>query len=413
MSNRIIPILIACLAVQLRATAADTVDSFAADCAKKVSALLHQSAAIDPKTGVEDKETLKATHTRQEKLHAWFDAKGRNVSVKNCHTKDDLANLRDYPLVMANHAFLKLTLRERKKFIAKVDLYFRTFAKEFLPSLNQLVTDPKLKAFVQDRCKKKLTFKLRYFGSAQGKTIVAMYIPKTNTMLLNLDRMIKDPEQFYDSFEHELWHHLLPPNTEKLAENLWYEGLNEAMAEYWSKKLRKAGRRGRTVEYPIATAWGSILLDQAPEPTMAFMAGLVPRQKLAEELAKKGPLGKLLAQEMAASPNVSDAEKQQLEKILTGWSWKEDDKSPIDLTRYLKDGKLSNQALKKDFLSQKDFLNDLIRVKTIVHLQRLKQGLSAKEIGRAPHLPEHLRSNLKQVLRYAGEPQRHYRHWQE
>ncbi len=389
-------------------TAAEPDVAFARDIGGKLRRLVYDAAAIDPATGAEDRATRDARRREHARLDAWFTAKGRDIGPHNCRSEADKANLLVFRQVMADHEFLKLSYAQRRRFLKEVDAYAERLARDFAAATRRLFVGAAARKFLRRRLQQRLTFKLRYYGRQHGRTIAAMYLPRTQEVLINLDRMRAAPAAFFDSFEHELWHHLLPPDLARPGKNPWFEGFNEGLTECWAAGFYQ-GRQpaaGRTVEYPIITAWASLAIALDRDATVTWLAGVTASREYLARLRQQGALGRHLAGVLAGPARVTPAQRKRMETILTHWGWKEDDRSPISLGRYLVDDVLREDLLRREFRRQKDFFDDLIRVKTIVHLQDLKAALTVDV--RHLKLPSNLAFNLKRVLKYVDQPENEY-----
>ena len=380
----------------------------------RVMALLYDAACIDPATRGEDRPRRQALVARQKELNAWFSARGRRVSQADCATPEDQANFQDLRHVLANAGLLQLPLRERLEALDRMDAYLLALDRGFAGSLAALgidLADPgdPLTAHLLGRLRIPLSFEARFFGRDESSRIGSMYFPPSNLVLLNLDILCEAPEELTDSLEHELWHHLLPiPPGKGFADNLWWEGFNEAISETWAAALRQgegAGREwSRTVEYPVDTALACLFLGTDRAGALRYVAGVDSAETLAAGLAIRGPLGERLAGIIRDPAALDDARRERIEQLLHDWRWKEDDGSRIRIARLMANGRLDRSAVETAFVQRRKFLMDTIQALAVVSLQDIAADRAAHEAAGSLPLPPHLRRNVKAVFDYCREP---------
>jgi hypothetical protein len=256
----------------------------------------------------------------------------------------------------------------------------------------------------------------RYFGHGKHTGTGAIYFPPTATIHINLNMAADDPAMFVDSFEHELWHHLLPLVTSKsMLNNIWWEGFTELMAERWSSvqpPRHHALRAARAIEYPVQVAFATMLMTAAPEATLTYLYdGRHDHARLAAAVRASAtvpaPVAAALAEVIAAPVAISPERLQQLRGMLKNWGWKEDDGGLIDITGYVVDGQLDATKCGTAFRYRKQLLIDLIQAITVHNLQAVRAA-GGTGWTRQLDLPRHLRRNLERVLSYVDDPYHQY-----
>ncbi len=389
----------------------DPRDALIRDLGNDMRRLLCEAGAIDAVTQRENRPARLAQQRRQRELDLWFDRHNRNVSLEDCRTPEDRANYRDFPWVMANVDFLKLPYRQRLRYLERIATWFAHAQDRFGISLDRLTgDDPWLRQALAARAQQVPVFRARYFGRQALTAHGAVYLPEQQVILVNLNLLAQWPEEFIDSFEHELWHHLLPiTDTAHISRQPWTEGFVEAVSELWSEELRAAEvllhPRELTVEYPLQSAWASLCLGMDAQATLRHLAGLDDRAAFASRLAASPtPLGPSLALQVEQSDAIPPSRLARLNRLLNQWGWKEDDGSPMDITRYVARDRLDAAAIDREFLEDKPFVLDLVRAMTVTSLQDLQQQVPADRIQQSVHLPTHLADNLARVLAYARDP---------
>ena len=432
---------------------------FAQNLQGRMRNLLYNAGAIDPETSKESLGIKEQMIGRQRKLNSWFHDKGKEVIFEECETETDRQNYLEFREIMANKAFLQLEYSKRRRFISTINGYFEEFSNAFATSLKEMLyPSPRQTEDENDKMINRLTQRLRfdvnvkiwYFNKERLTSIGAIYVPNTFTIYLNLNSLIQSPAEFIDAFEHELWHHLLPPSSlERPYENLWWEGFTEATSEIWSSYFfrhvpkRRSLKQTHHVQYPVQTAFASIYLGLHRNLTMAYLAGCMTRkrfvqcfanepefhqnksvaqkgindgiystdQKLKLTTFKKVPLRKpvLLSKEdyglnglLAAffqDPHLMDEKKKtEIELLLKNWGWKEDNYGPITIDRYVKRGKLRAVELAAAFHTEKYFVADLIKAMTLINLRKIDQLNSIKSFTWRLDLPKHLQKNINKII---------------
>ncbi|MFT5127976.1 MAG: hypothetical protein ACI8W8_001584 [Rhodothermales bacterium] len=389
--------------------------NFAKQLLQDMRGMLSEAAQIDPATGEEHSESRKTLIARQRVLQAWFRGKGQAVSLADCKTPEDKANYREFRDTMATYEFVRLKLRERKRFISRVDSYLATLAGDFDASLKRFFvveseSDPlwqALRARLQP-----VQLKPRYFGHGRYTGTAAVYYPPERTVYLNLNMAVESPDDFIDSLEHELWHHFMPLVTANtLHENLWWEGFTEAAAEQWADgRLGQERGRGASVEYPVQVAFASLFVGLDRRLTLEHAYGLKSREEFLEEFAAKpdqSALRNALANALGKSMQVNAARKETLERMLRHWGWKEDDRSPFKLDVWLEGEALSEAKIRRSFRWDKQLLLDIIQAQTVANLQAIKSAVGERA-GQSLPLPKSLSDNLRRVMDYVDAPYHQY-----
>ena len=393
---------------------------FAADVAHQTIQLVRTTACIDA-TGNENTAKRSPLLKRQKELDAWLDSHGRVVNWADCKTEQDKTNYREFKDVMAGHRLLALPLKERRKRVNQVVTYFTTFKSLFpgaveavLSGRGQAPITPAVRKTTSTQLDTPIRIQKYFFGRGPQSMIASVYLPDRNAMVLNLDFLAENPEEFFDAFEHELWHHIIPvPEELKIAGNIWWEGIDELLSESFAYELEIRSNTlpddlaDRSIEYPIQTALMSLLLSANRTATLEFATNSISQTQVAQKLrssqiAKSANLGNVLSD----AYHVTAAKKKRLERILTKWGWKEDDGEPVNIAYLLDENKkLSAEIINREFQSNRRFLMDVIQAVTVVAIQDLQCEFNDQELADiAKPLPPHLQRNLKRVLEYCHDP---------
>ena len=143
--------------------------------------------------------------------------------------------------LLYNHRLLRLAPQDRQR---GVDAWEREAARledGFAPALAALLPGEAaagLRERIVRRWLQPPDVAALYIPQRGPRTPSAFYVPVIRTIFVNLNVAVERPELLADSFAHELWHHLLPTVTPaNVAANLWWEGFNEAIGEWWSASL--------------------------------------------------------------------------------------------------------------------------------------------------------------------------------
>jgi hypothetical protein len=385
--------------------------------------LLYDAGCIDPATDKENTDERKRRTARQKELAKWFADRGQSVSYSRNASEEDKRNYLEFRDAMSTAEFLDRTPTKRKAFIRKTMPYFDDLASFFPVSLESFIgadnsaAGQRVRAVFAMHCSEPVIFKTRYFGRRTHTAIGALYFPPTKHMYLNLNYLVYSPSSFVDSFEHELWHHLLVrPSVANLGDNLWWEGFTEVAAVLWHDELEKHSRAarnlgGRGVEYDIQAAVASLYYVVDRVGTIDYLAGGTTAEAFAERLTGgaghpvlRRHLGPWLVDRNLMPPD----RKARVEKLITTWGWTENDKSPAKIDEFIKDGQLDREMISKGFRHKKDYLLDIIDAMTVVWLQDLQQDIKAKDLLKSINLPEQLEDNLDDVLSFARGPAYHY-----
>ena len=135
-------------------------NSFASDVSRKISKLLYDQGAIDPRSGLEIREFKIKSARRHKELTKWFRDQGRNVSFDQCKSNTDKLNFSSFRKDMANRDFLLLNRRKRLKFILDVTDYLEKFENGFPESFIKVITTGKMDK-EQEQFSKLLSFFLQ------------------------------------------------------------------------------------------------------------------------------------------------------------------------------------------------------------------------------------------------------------
>ena len=439
---------------------------FAKDLARRMCKLLYQAGSIDQNTSKEILEQKKYIISRQRELNSWLNNKGREVRFEDCKSKIDQQNYKEFFKIMATKEFLQLSYGERVRFISIIETYLKKFSDNFSTSLETMLYSmdwPDKDRYIGlanhliQRLQKDIDLQVAYFNKEERISMGAVYVPNMSTIYFNLNSIIQSPSEFIDAFEHELWHHLLPPNgVNFIHENLWSEGFTEAISEIWSDHFYKTVPRRfpvkqrESIQYPVQTAFASIYLGLNRSLTMVYLArgftwddfirkfsiDVVMSQQNKKttklkikngnssidsefELVKKDytPVAETVANEIRTlmtfffhhSTFVDEKRKDEIEKLLRNWGWKEDNHQPVNISRYLNNGNLEKDRLKTAFIREKEFLLDFIRAITIINLRKIKElNLNSHAIIQHLNLPKHVKDNLIKVLPNVHNPDFRY-----
>lgn len=350
---------------------------------------LYAAAGIDPRSRQEDRAAVARRRQRQQELSDWYHQAGRPTSRSQL-SEADQQRLREYPQLMASAALLELSRSQRLAYLDRVDHTFYRLQRHAQAALEKLCAgDAELIAEIEARAREIPSVQLRYFGRGPQTTVGAIYQPGTRTIYLNLNHSVHEPNAFFDAFEHELWHHLLPiVSTQSMGQRPWVEGYVEAVAELWGGAVSSPYP---SVEYPVQTALATLHLAHARRPTLRYLTGLDDEATFRAQLEPRLP-GLFPDLHVPGSP-------QDLRDLLRAWGWEEDDGSPLRLEHLLTDTQLSPSAVSQEFLQDGAFVMDLIRAISILKLQ------AAQPLPPLPQdLPQPLRDNLQRVLRHIDAP---------
>jgi len=407
---------------------AEQAGRFAESVRRDVVALLFTAAAIDPDTRAELKQQRAQRLRRQRELRKWFVAKGRNVAWEDCATETDRANFAGFPTAMATRELLALPLRDRRRLLRTTEGYFAEFAGRFPGSIETLLPpgdssfSPALPRTLQAQLSRPPRFEARFFGREAGSETSALYIPANRTVYLNLNRLAEsDLPAFLDSFEHELWHHLLPAVAPPaVSRNIWWEGFNEAIAETWACEFHRGAKPLRdlndeSIEYPIQTAFATLFLGADRSLTLAHLAGAISRAEFAKTLGRpdtgspaKGAaaarLRSALATGLLHAETLDRGKQRRVEDLLAIWGWKEDDGARVSISYLITDGRLASHVVDREFRSNRQFLMAVIKAVTTAALQDLCAALPPRDIRNSLQLPAPLARNLRRVLRHVQDP---------
>ena len=430
---------------------------FAHNLTLRIRTLLYDASAIDHETFIEDNAAKKRMVARQKEIRSWFRRKGGNVRFDDCKTKIDRQNYLAFRRIMANREFLRLPYKKRLQFIATINGYLRAFSNNFATSLKTMLfanetqnngSPRDLTGYFIVRLQHDVELRTWHFNKDQRTTMGAMYVPDTHTIYLNLNSMIQSPAEFIDAFEHELWHHLLPPsNSNRIQDNLWWEGFTEAVSEAWSNYFHDSISQdfplkpSNTIQYPIQTAFASLYLGLDGGVTMAYLIGEVTPRDFVRHFSRRPAdrqaqnftalenlevfscvdpgfespgddmkatvnttsdilqLKSIMAQAFICSNVVDKRRKKRIETLLGSWGWREDDHRPVSISRYLDNGQLSETELATGFIVEKQFVLDLVKAITMLNMQNIgKRGLG-QTVFQELRIPNPLKDNIVKVIR--------------
>jgi len=409
--------------VRLSAGVTPAADAFARRLADDARELLFEAACIDPVTHEENRGRFEDRRESQKRLREWFDAHDRSVDWGECRTEQDRRNYLDFKTVMADEKLLALSCRKRLRIVRRAEDYFSDFGRLFARSSTGLLGC--IHARVGRECvaaqlRDRLHVKARFFGTAAGRRIAALYVPSSRTVWFDLNRLASAPEEFTDAFEHELWHHLLPLGEVRgFAGNIWCEGFNEAVCEAWSDEFRtlRGARDARndTVEYPVQTALASLCLGTAKAATVSALAAGVRPAVFAEKQApsasegmtvdSEGALAEALQSLGLLSYRIEPDERQRVESVLGGWGWREDDGDRISVEYLIAlTGELDAETINAEFRSNRRFLRAFVDALSVVRLQSTLEYGRESLVLAGVDVPPILKTNLRRVLRYVKRP---------
>ncbi len=415
---------------------------FASGVSREMITLLYRAAEIDPLTKKENRVARDATLKRQRELDRWLADNGGEVTLDDTTPRSDRENYRAYRQLMAGRDFLALSYRRRLRFIRETQAYLNQFTEHFPASVAAVLSpgrDGTILRPLADPCHglsgvttrllQPLRFRLRHFNRDGYHTTAAVYVADHHAILVNMNALLASPIVFWDTVEHEIWHHLLPPpGIRNLLENIWWEGFNEVVAELWaahfaarigSKRMRRA--MSGTVQYPVQSALATLCFAGSPDATLAYMRGCLSRAAFADTLARhnldqgraavrelrpRERLMRELSRVLRDASRIEEDDISRIEGLLAGWGWTEDDGGRISISRFLTDDQLSVEAFAEAYAAEPVFLMDIIRAKTLVELQSIAHALPLNTIAAGLDVTPLLKRNLKRILRYAADPSR-------
>jgi len=361
------------------------------------------AVVVRQQTGEENRAQRLA---RQRELNAWFHEQNRRLPrEEDCRNETDRRNAAEFPAIMSNFQFLDLPRRERQRAAELLGAHARAVAEHGEYALRALFPD--LPPPLLERWRNAPTVKAASLGGFGGHAPEAVYAPASVTMYLDFNQAV-DPAAFADAFEHELWHHLVPSvHPPEVADNLFWEGFNEALAEMWGAELHRRGRLERLgsgkVSYPVATALASLCLAADRDGTLAWLLGEESRTAFADALAPRLPA---LAGEFRAQPAIGRERQRRIEAVLANWNWREPDGSPPRIDSLLADGAICPERVRTAFRLNRAYLEACIDAQAVVWLQNLLAASgrdSLLDLARET-LPDQLQGNLVRVFNYLRNP---------
>jgi hypothetical protein len=254
----------------------------------------------------------------------------------------------------------------------------------------------------------------RFFGHAAR--VLALYLPDRQRIYLNPDAFVRDPARGIDLFEHELCHHLLPGvDANNPADNLWFEGFNEAVSEWLADHLHRLADlpdrlSSRSVAYPVQSAFASLLLAADRRAAIAFMTNQATVDDVAALLRQQTELPSGLRPRLADALEqalwVTPGEREDIEALLRAWGWKGQDDQPPSIQRLLHpDGTFSAEALAAEFRQNRPFYTDTVDALTVVSLRQFRaESAGLPRLLADGALPRALADNLRRVDRYLRDP---------
>lgn len=343
---------------------------------------------------------------RQRELNAWFHEHGRRLPREaEYRNETDRRNADEFPGTMSNFHFLDLPRRDRRRAAARLAAHAQAVAEHGEDALRALFPQPP--APLLERWRNPPAVRAASLGGFAAHAPEAVYAPASATIYLDFNRAV-DPAAFADAFEHELWHHLVPiVQPPEVADNLFWEGFNEALSELWGAELHRRGGLGQLgsgkVSYPVATALASLCLATDRDGTLAWLLGERDRAAFADTLAPRLPA---LAAEFRAQPAIGDERQRRIEAVLAEWNWRETDGSPARIDTFLADGAICPDRVSTAFRLNRAYLEAFIEAQAVVWMQdalaeRGRNRLLA--LGRET-LPAHLQANLARVFNYLRNP---------
>lgn len=396
---------------------------FAAFWQGKMHLLLCEAGMLEAQTLGERGAEKVALMRRQGELEAWFARQQRAVGEGQLQTEQDKQNYRDFRTVMANAEFLKLEVDERRQYVTRVDAHEAAFARYFGASLEEFTAGggaedtARVRGFLAQRLAQHVGVGMRYFGRGAETTIAAVYLPLTRSVYVNVNFMAAKERPFIGAVEHELWHHLVPTATPAtVAQNLQWEGFNEALAKHWAAyfyahlpadyKLRE-----QQVSYPLQVAYTSLFLGSERLLTLSYLTGQRSEADFLAAFAAGGPPWRAtVAAQWRERLRVDAAHSQRLAALLSAWGWKEDDGAPLKLDAVLENGQLVPAKLTALFTSNRQLLNDLGDAQCVLWLQDLQAQYPAQAYPRsALDLPPNLWQNFTDVYEYSRHPRLPFR----
>ena len=413
---------------------------FADNLSQNITNLLHVAGAIDPITKLELRQKRRVILDQQEKLQQWLRRKGGEIDISNCHSKIDKKNYLDFHNTMANRQFIRLPYFDRIQFIQSIEDYFIDLKAQIYDSLTLTLVEKekfhtRLASQILDRIQLRLNhdieFKIRYYNRDPDFEPGALYYPDHSRIDLNLNVLIESKGEFINSFEHELWHHLISPQFQGLESgNFWIEGFTECVSEIWGGFLRdKTSRRfhsSGTIYYPVQTAFASLFLGISRSLTISYLLAIIdqdeflnrlvtsdftkqvnenfpPKKSMEESLNENKKFIEILISILQNSKKMTENKQAKIERLLNDWGWREDDGSNLRINRFIKDGRFDNQLVTRSFFLEKQFITDIIRALTIVNLSNLFHKFPDQSIYKNLQLPTHLIEHIHKISRYVKE----------
>ncbi|MCJ8328630.1 MAG: hypothetical protein HRT89_10870 [Lentisphaeria bacterium] len=383
------------------ASAADFSDSIYAALLNE----LYRQAAIDPVTGLELKDERRRMQRQHEKLALWYKKKNDFISSKNCRSPECKKIWTSYKKEMANEKLLYVSAKKRLKFCKEIAAHYKLVNKTFDASIKNLTNDAEVRKLFKKRLKQTLHFRFRYFQRSQTSQTAAVYFPALQVIAINLDIAYKNTGNFIDSFAHEFWHHLLPVSESRLAESFFIEGQTELLADEWNNSFK--GVKPGTIEYPLQTAWVSLLYSIEKEKYLRYLCSIIPKKTLANIEYKDGFSNHVISV-FKNSQLCPPKKKQRLEELLANWGWKEDDKSPLKLDVHLEKGLFSKEKMLRLFKRKRQLYMDLANAIAVINLQDLHAKFTKDEILERLKVNNGLKANMSKLLDYCKNPKKEY-----
>ncbi len=418
---------------------------FSKNIAEQISQLLYDAGAVKKETQTEDVSLNKRMTEIHRDLDKWFRSKGKHITWERCESNEDKTNYLEFRQSMANRDFLQLELNLRLQYIRKMNQYFAHFSSKFSTSLIGILnsgtgydkTSEKLVVEkITGQLNKPVEIQIRFFNRNKFTMTGAVYLPKVPMIYFNLNEMIRSGPDFIDSFEHELWHHLLPPR-DKSGDfiTLWFEGFTETVSEIWSESLNKndelAGNTlllpAKTIQYPIQTAFVSLFFGIDKRLALSYFSGAMSIENLrsflcfnesefdpsrstqsSASLKYATTMRERFCEALLTAKTISRFDQNKIEKILSDWGWKEDDGKNISISRYLDDELISDKSVNTAYRREKQFFLDFVQALTIVQLQKIRKDVPIRKMVGMLQLPGHLIKNIKKVVNYVNYPYHQY-----
>lgn len=367
----------------------------------------------DPVTGTEIAEAVRAARARQKLLYNWFIEHDMHVSQATCTDGKEADYLESFRTEMATHRLLLLPRRKRDLLYDEMVHYSHALERVMPQTFDGMCREaPDVAGFLHQRWLLPITFRGVYFGTPGDRSPASVMVPSWQRCYLDLNVAAEHPERFFDCFEHELWHHLMPldENEEEPVATIWLEGFNECLAELWRQEFDRAAdlhiSESRRVTYPLQTALASLFLGWQRENTLRFLSGRLSTEEF-QSLLNTSADGPNLRSIYLDSQVLSPGRRQRVIRILADWGWRlpGPDSVYIDLL-VRSDGRLDTAALKIHLREHRNAVSTFLDAHAAVLLQDvLEKKVRHRLVSTAEErLAPALATNLKRVSNYLSAP---------